>query len=197
MVLGHMAIQPVPEAPAVPLVFAHSVEALFITAMGSKIDADCRARLKQQGLDLDRKLLPAYEYAMVDRCIDLVTASAFPGKTEAEGAWLMGEAQVVGYQETFVGRALFGVLRLLGPKRILHRLTHSWRSGNNFIETRVTELAPTRFELWVNQVGTHPEFSQAVISTAMRLAGHGQVQVEILEFVYPTCRYLVSWPEKS
>lgn len=174
------------------LVFSHGVEALFITALGSKIDAACRAKLKAKGLDLDRKLLPAYEYALVDGCLEIVAQTAFPGKPIQEAFWLMGEAQVVGYQETFIGRALFGLLRLLGPKRLLYRLAHSWRSGNNFIETRITELAPNKFEVWVNQVGTHPEFSQGVIATAQRLAGN-EVQVKILEFNKPACRYEVSW----
>jgi uncharacterized protein (TIGR02265 family) len=182
------------ETAKVQLVFAHGIEALFIKALGVRIDRTCRERLRAEGLDLDRKLLPAYEFSLVDRCQKIVADSVYPDKSPNEAAWLLGEAQVMGYVDTFIGRALFSVLKLLGPKRILSRLTHSWRSGNNFIETKMTEAGPNRFEVWVNQVGNHPEFSQAVLATAMRLAGNAQVKVEVLKYERPNCTFLVSWP---
>src|SRR4051812_43346763 len=185
---------PLPEPETVPVIFSHGVEALFVKALGPRIDAACRERLRQVGLDLDSKLLPAYPLDVIAQCTDVVARSVFPDRTLAEARWLMGEAQVVGYGETLIGRAVLSILRLLPPRLILDRLGHAWRSGNNFTQTKVRELSPNECELWVNRTG-FPELSQGLIATVMRLSGHPDAQVRIESVDGPSCTYRVSWPQ--
>jgi uncharacterized protein (TIGR02265 family) len=174
------------------VVFGHGVEALFLRGLAGRLDAECLARLRQAGLDLEKRFLPAYDLELIERCVRIAATCAFPGRTEDEAMWLMGEAQVVGYRETLIGRGVFTVLKLLSPRQILERLAHSWRSGNNFTETRIIALGPTSYELWINRTAG-ATFSQGVVATAMRLAGHPQVKVEILGSEPPAATYRVSW----
>ena len=46
-----------------------------------------------------------------------------------------------GYEKTLVGSALTAMLRVLGPKRTLERMTRNFRTANNYTEVTVEALA--------------------------------------------------------
>jgi uncharacterized protein (TIGR02265 family) len=163
------------------LIFSHAVEGLFSRGLAGRVTPELRARLREVGVDLDHTLLPAYPRETWARCIQLAAETLLPHEPP-EVAWrLLGERMVDGYQETFVGRAMFATLRLLGPRRVLGRTRQNLRSANNYTEVRVADLAPTVVELWLNE--THPTlrvFCQGLLLAGMRASGAQDPMVECL-----------------
>ncbi|RYZ42301.1 MAG: DUF2378 family protein [Myxococcaceae bacterium] len=142
-------------------VFGHTVEGLLLALKG-RLEGPLREKLKAAGLDVDRKLDPAYPNAVWQRCLQLGAAELFPGVAMNEAQWLLAERFVEGYFETNMGRALKGVLKLLGPARALDRTSRSLASGNNFLHVEVQKLGETDYRLRVNEGGTYPEFIGAI-----------------------------------
>ncbi|RKH18476.1 DUF2378 family protein [Corallococcus praedator] len=142
-------------------VFGHTVEGLLLALQG-RMDEPLRAKLKAAGLDLERKLEPAYPNAVWQRLLQLGAEELFPGVPMKEAQWLLGERFVEGYFETNMGRALKGVLKLLGPARALERTSRNLASGSNFLHVEVQKVSDTDFRIRVNEGGTYPEFIGAI-----------------------------------
>jgi uncharacterized protein (TIGR02265 family) len=139
------------------IVFGHTVEGLLLALKG-RLDAPLRAKLKEAGLDLDRKLEPAYPNTLWQRVLQISAEALFPGVSMNEAQWQLGERFVAGYFETNMGRALHGVLKLLGPARALERTSRNLASGSNFLHVEVDRLADQDYRIKVNEGGTYPEF---------------------------------------
>src|SRR5262245_40477398 len=120
------------------LVFDHTLEAMFQRALGALVTPALKEKLRKEGLDLDRKLLPAYPFETWARCLDITAQILHPHLPQAKSLRLLGEQLVEGYRQTFVGSAVLGVLRVLGPRRMLRRTQQHFRSGNNYTEVRLT-----------------------------------------------------------
>lgn len=175
------------------LVFEHSVEALFVRGLTGRVSPTLKAQLREAGVDLDRPLLPAYGWDTWVRGVGVVARGLHPGEPQ-EVAWrLMGERMVEGYRETALGGAMFGMLRLLGPKRMLGRTRQNFRSGNNYTEARLTEVGPREADLWMNEQGLLRYFTQGAVLAGMRGAGAQDVRVEVREFDDAGVTYRVSW----
>ncbi|NBD14441.1 MULTISPECIES: DUF2378 family protein [Corallococcus] len=143
------------------IVFGHTVEGLLLALKG-RLEGPLRAKLKAAGLDLDRKLEPAYPNAIWQRLLQIGAEELFPGVPMGEAQWLLGERFVTGYFETNMGRALHGVLKLLGPARALERTSRNLASGSNFLHVEVDRLADRDYRIKVNEGGTYPQFIGAI-----------------------------------
>jgi uncharacterized protein (TIGR02265 family) len=148
--------------PLEHVVFGHTVEALLKVLRARQDEGPLRQRLKAVGVDLDLPLEPAYPYAQWQQLLRLASEELFPGLPAAEAHWRLGERFIQSYFETNMGRALQGVLKLLGPARTLERTTRNMASGNNYLQFNVERLSPTDYRLRVNQGGLHPEFIGAL-----------------------------------
>jgi uncharacterized protein (TIGR02265 family) len=143
------------------VVFSHVVEGLLALLEGH-LDAPLRSRLKDAGLDLDRRLEVAYPKAQWHRMLQVSSEVLFPHVSVSRAHWLLGERFVTAYFATHMGRALKGVMQRLGPVRTLERATRNMASGNNYLLFTVERLSPTDFRLKVNEGGVHPEFIGAL-----------------------------------
>jgi len=179
------------------LIFEQTIEALFVRALGGRLTPDCKARLRQAGLDVDQKLKPAYPFKSWMTFIRIAAEELFPGVPLPEGTFKLGEAHIEGFRETMLGRAVLSLLRVLGPRRALNRATQNFRSGNNYTESRLTELGPGRFELWMNEVGDFPSFTAGIIHAGLTIAGAKELQVEPSGYDGHACTYRISWREAS
>jgi uncharacterized protein (TIGR02265 family) len=179
------------------LVYEQTVEGLFIRALGNRLTPECRARLSQAGLDVTRKLKPAYPFQSWMTFIRIAAEELYPGMPLAEATFKLGEAHLEGFRETMLGRAVISLLRVIGPKRALLRATQNFRAGNNYTESRVTELGPHQFELWMNEVGEFPEFTAGIIYAGVRLAGAQEPRVEPTSYDGHACTYRITWKEAS
>lgn len=176
------------------LVFSHTVEGLFAQAMKGRVTDRLKARLKSEAqLDLDKKIEPAIPLTRWNRCVELCAEELF-GELPLEAALQkIGYLHTRGYFETFIGRALSGVLKVIGPARALARMDRSFRSGNNYSEAKVTELAPRHFRFWCNDLGLARFVVLGVLSAGAEVAGAKNLKSEVTHFDDQGCTIELKW----
>jgi uncharacterized protein (TIGR02265 family) len=175
------------------LIFEHAVEGLFQRGLAGRVTPALKAQLREAGVDLERPLLPAYPWEVWARCVGMAARALHPEEPDTVGWRLVGERMVDGYRETLVGGAMFGMLRLLGPKRMVGRTRQNFRSGNNYTEARITEVGPGAVDLWMNEVGPLRYFTQGAVLAGMRGAGAEDVRVEVSHFDDAGVTFRVTW----
>jgi uncharacterized protein (TIGR02265 family) len=179
------------------LIFEQTIEALFLRALHGRLTPECKAKLRGAGLDVDQKLKPAYPLDSWMRYLRIASEELYPQEPLEQGTWKLGEAYIEGFRETMLGRAVLSMLRVLGPRRALMRATQNFRAGNNYTESKLKELGPTQFELWMNEVGTYPAFTAGIIHAGLRVAGAKDIAVEPSGYDGHACTYRINWSEAS
>lgn len=174
------------------VVFEQTIEGLFVRALGSRMTPAIKTQLKGAGLDLDAKLLPAYPFDVWMKALEVTARGLFPEQSMEQAMFRVGESFVEGYRETFLGRAVLGMIRVLGPRRTLLRSTQNFRSGNNYTETKITEVDPTTIDLWMNEVGAWPTFTAGIIHAGMAATG-ATPRIDIRDHDGHACTFRVSW----
>ena len=184
--------------PSQPLVFSHSLQSLLSRAFPSGVPAALKEKLRGMGVELERPLLPAYPKDTWSRCVEHGARYAFPAEPRELGWRRMGERMVEGYQETMIGRAMFSTLRLLGPRRMLLRSQKSFRSGNNYTEVRLTDVAPTVLDVWFNETDeVLRQFTLGLVLAGMRSAGAEEPRADITHRDALGVTIRASWKEKA
>ncbi len=160
-----------------PLDFEHVFEGLFSRGLRSQLSDELRAALKAQGLDLSQRLRPAYPSAVLLGCIGVAAKMLYPELPHGEGVRHIGRAFFRGYVDTMIGRAMLGLLWLIGPRRTLERMERNFRTGNNYIETRFKTLAPQHVELWFNVEGDLALYCQGILEEGAAMIGAKNTRV--------------------
>jgi uncharacterized protein (TIGR02265 family) len=177
------------------LEFQNTIEGALLRTVGADLTPDLKAKLRQQGLDLDKPLLPAYPAEDFHRWLRTVSAHLWPRTPEAEAVRALGRRTTSGLAETILGKAVKMSSMLLGPRRSLHRATRTFRTNNNYIEVNVVERSPQALELTFNEVHGLPTYYQGVLEGAISLMNAKNPRVTLLEQAAPGARYLVEWEE--
>jgi uncharacterized protein (TIGR02265 family) len=175
------------------VVFENTVDGLFHRGLGGRLSRTAKDRMRRVGLDLELKLNPAYPREIYYECVRIAAADIYPKLSPDEAYYQLGQDFMRGYETTFLGRALLSVIRIIGPKRSLQRMTHNLHSANNYMDTKLTEMGPSRFELWVNQTSGMPTYLQGVFQYALTIAGAKDLVVTIARREDAGCTYSVSW----
>jgi uncharacterized protein (TIGR02265 family) len=175
------------------LVFSQTFEGLYLRALGSEMSADCKQRLKEVGVDLEKPLLPAYAFDVWMKSIAVTAQALYPELPQTEARHLLGQKLVRGYDQTMIGRAMLSMLKILGPRRTLERAAHNFRTGNNFTVTRLSTLSDQAMELWMNEVGPYPEFSQGIVLAGILKSGAREPKVDIVGHDGHAATYRVTW----
>ncbi len=123
--------------PEQRVVFAHTMGAL-LERCARGLTEEQWAKLAAMGISRTHRL-PAYEFSLWCQAIEFIARCRHPNQPIGDAEYNTGLAFIEAYVETFVGRALFAMLRLLGTKRTVHRLTRSFRTGTNFTQIDVRE----------------------------------------------------------
>lgn len=179
------------------LVYEHTVEGLFVRGLARRISPAVKQQLRQAGLDLDCKLLPAYPFDTWARCVAIAADALYPNELQSVAYQWLGARMVEGYRETFTGRLMFRVLQLLGPQRLVARTEQNFRSGNNYTEVRHTDIAANVVELCVNEPGPTRYVVQGAMLETLRAARPGDmgVRVDLIDFTAESVTFRVSWTE--
>lgn len=173
------------------LVFEQTIEGLFVRSLGPRITPALKKQLKAAGLDLDARLLPAYAFDVWMKVLELTARALYPDKPIEDAMLAVGEAFVDGFMETFLGRAVLGMTKVVGPTRTLKRATQTFRSGNNYTETKLTQIDDNTFDLWMNEVGQWPTFTAGILKGGLR-AAEG-LNIELRDHDGHACTYRISW----
>jgi uncharacterized protein (TIGR02265 family) len=180
------------------LVFNHTVQGLFSRSFPDGVPPELKAQLRAVGVDLDKPLLPAYPTSVWARCIALGAQAAFP-EDRREVAWRkLGERMIDGYQDFMIGRAMFSLLQVLGPRRTLQRAQKNFRTGNNYSEVRVSDVSPTELELWFNETDdVLRHFTVGLVLAGMRAGGAHEPQVRLHDVDAKGFTLRASWTPKT
>jgi len=173
------------------LIFAQTFEGLF-RAVSRQLDERLAAELREVGVDPRVELKPTYPLAVFHDTLKLLGARLFPGESPDEQLRRIGRQFMDGYALTMVGRAMVGMMRVLGPKRTLERLSRQFRTGNNFSETRVREVGQGHCELWCNQVAL-PAWYEGIIARGLEFAGARDVEVGVIHKDAEGATFRVRW----
>lgn len=158
-------------------VFAAAVEGLYLRALKDRLTPALRSELKAAGLDLDH-VLPAYPLTIWEEALCIAARGLYPEHRPEEALAQLGRLLIEGYQQTAIGKAMFPLMKLLGPARVLTRMSRNFQSANNYTETRVNQLSPREAELWFNRV-LQPAFYQGVLEAGLQAAGAQELAVEL------------------
>lgn len=176
--------------PVAPVVFGTSVEALA-RVLGRPLDPSVRERFRALGVDLEHPDA-AYPYELWVDALRLAMQLKWPGAPLDEATWRMGRAILESYGDTLMGRALLQLVKVLGPRRGLERMTRNLRTTNNYSETRLTELGPNHYELWVNKVA-FPHYFRGLIEAGLEFGGARDVRVGIASTSEGSVTFELSW----
>jgi len=175
------------------VVFGQTFEGLYKNALRGRLSPTIKEQLRGIGLDVDRPFLAGYPIDIWKRGIEILAPALYPELGFEEATWRLGEDFINGYAHTAMGRAMFGVLKLIGPMNGLKRMERNLRSGNNFVSTRFTQLGPTAAELWWSEVHGLPGFTGGFVLGGGKLVGAKNFAVQIAATEGGSCTYRVSW----
>lgn len=176
-------------------VFGHTVRVLVehvLTPRGL-LDPAMRAEFEALGIDPERpRDLPSSRWW---RLLHAVSSRVTPGVPAEAAMERLGELLVAGFAETFLGRSSLLVLKLVGPRRTLRRLTEQFRTTNDGLSVLARELSDTSAELSLRMPGGVPSAGHflGVIREGMRRVGASHAEVELLSSDELETRYLVRW----
>lgn len=159
-----------------PVVFGNSVEAL-VRVLGPALDGKVQQRFLAIGIDLYNPN-PAYPYELWLQALNLAMDVLWPGLPRDEATFRMGRAIFESYGQTVMGKALLQLVKVLGPRRALERMSRNLRTTNNYSETKLTELGPNHFHLWVNRVA-FPHYFRGLLEAGLEFGGAKEVKVAL------------------
>ncbi len=162
------------------LVFSSSVEGLLKYGLAGRMTPELKDGLKELGINLDRPLLPAYPSSQWMSAVELVAKQIYPELPEAEAHFKLGESQVFGIMDTFLGKGLGAFARLAGPKRSLLRFPSTSKTSTNFSKMEARELGPNEVEITSHPYEGRPEYLLGCVSGAIIIAGGKDPKVRII-----------------
>ncbi len=155
-------------------------EGLFLKALKAEVNPQLKTRLKGIGMDLDAKLKPLYPHSVWLESLTLSAEELFPQKTQVEALRELGARAVLGYFDTFIGMALKQMLRAIGVRRSLGRMSQNFSATNNYTQTRIKELGDNHVELWMNELTLTQHNMAGIVQTGLGVAGGKNVRVSIV-----------------
>jgi uncharacterized protein (TIGR02265 family) len=179
--------------PKQRVVFEHTVEWLLQPSVRLRLSPSACEALRELGMDVTGRLRPVYPFQTWKRCLAIIAADLYPTAAKGEAFRLLGRSLVQGAERTALGRAMVAMGRLLGPLRAMRRIHDTFRSADNYVESRLTERTATRCELWVNEVMDQPGYYQGILETCLALAGAHEVRVEVLSRDGAGATFGLSW----
>lgn len=183
--------------PTDRVVFRHALEGLLKVVPEERLDAELRVQLLAVGVDLDKPLQGQYPLETWVKFSGVLAQALYPNIPTGEAHRLLGRRLAEGYFQTFIGKALLPMLKLIGPKRAVLRTERNFRSANNYTQTRFEEVGPTKLKMWLNETQAVPEYTAGIVEAGMTAAGALEVVVEVLERDSDGCWFKVEWSESS
>jgi uncharacterized protein (TIGR02265 family) len=180
------------------LVYVQVVEGLLQHGLQGKVSPRLKQRLRQVGVDLDRPLLPAYPVPLWTHCLSVIVEETYPGVPREEAFRRLAETHVQGYGRTVIGRAVYGVMRLLGPRRLVQRLPQTLHATDNYTEAELVERGPTTYEMKMNSALDQPGYVESLFESMLRVGGAESPKVTRIHVdpAAPSSTYQLTWTER-
>jgi uncharacterized protein (TIGR02265 family) len=174
-----------------PLVFELAMEALLKGA-SSPLTPRCIERLQSAQLDPRAPLRPTYPANVWAEAVRILGEECYPDLAPHDAHRRLGAGSVDAFISSRTG-ALMLVLRIIGPSRLFGRLTRSMRTGCNYLETQVTQVGPTTFDVSLHDVLGVEGFYRGMLESGMTHVGAKDLQIEVTSCDSHTCTLRASW----
>lgn len=155
------------------------------------LDDATRARLKSIGIDFDR-VLPAYPIETWYAGIEVALSRFDPALTFEERQNRFGVRLVEVYGETLIGKAMYGMMRVIGPERTIQRATRGFRTATNFLETSAVQHGPRDWALTMNEV-VFPHRYPGFFDAALKVAGARNPKTSLVLLTDTHATYRATW----
>lgn len=142
-----------------PVAFDQLMEGLLIHAMKDRLDLTARQRLLALGVDISRPLLSAYPLVTLLGTLKLCAELRYPELPREEARYQLGLRTLEGFGSTPMGKALFGMARTWGARRMLGHMTRVLQTGINFARSRSHDLPSGDVDVTVEVL---PEFRDSI-----------------------------------
>ena len=167
--------------------------ATVLDAVRARLTPRILSRLQAEaGIDATASR-PSYSLASLNALTRVLAEELYRGLPVDEATYQLGIACLKHYERTLLGRALFPVVRLLGPLRIAKRLPGIFRQTNNYADVKVEVTSDQSWELEHNEVGDYPHMIRGNMQGAGELFGWKNHKCELLSYDGHRARYRVSW----
>lgn len=173
------------------VVFSSAYESLR-RALGPDLEPAARERFRAHGVDLYGKLNVAYPYETWIASLHVAAELLAPGAPLDEATYVVGRRILESFVETMIGKATFGVLRVIGPRRGFDQIRRSLRTTNNYSRTTFTEVSPGVFHLWCSQV-TFPHYYRGVFEAGLVLVGQKNGSAKLLSHDAAGATFEIRW----
>jgi uncharacterized protein (TIGR02265 family) len=174
------------------VVFAVSFESMFSRALGPELPRALRHVLSEIKVDL-KNLQAAYPLKTWSTALEAARRACYPGRSDAEAYEELGRVFIRSYFETFIGRTVKPLLKVLGTSRSLERMRQNFRGGNNFSDSRLEKTGDRSCRLHMNHDLGHPSFVLGIIHEGMTLAVDPTFRMSVVETQPPAVTYVCSW----
>jgi uncharacterized protein (TIGR02265 family) len=138
-----------------PVAFDQMMEGLLIHVMKDRLDDGVRQRLLGIGVDMAQPLHSAYPLEVLIGTLHICAAVLHPGVPREESWYRLGRQTLEGFGSTGMGKALFGMARTWGARRMLGHMTRVFQTAINYAKARAHELPGGDVDLTVEVL---PEF---------------------------------------
>jgi uncharacterized protein (TIGR02265 family) len=175
------------------VIYRHTVEAFIerVLLRRGLLSLEFDRELKALGVDASR---PAE--LKLETWLALLKASARrlgPDRSEDDALEDVGREMLRGYIDGLVGRALFTVLRLIGPRRALLRMAENFHTADSITSVTARELGPSSIELEFKPVFGIPTYTRGVLLEALVLLRAKDAKVEFKDLPTDATLFTVSW----
>jgi uncharacterized protein (TIGR02265 family) len=175
------------------VVFGNTVEALFLHALKGRLTRRGYERARDAGIDLEQKLKPFYPREGYYACVRAVAQELFPGQPHDRQMYEMGRAFMDGFHHTPMGHATLEALKVMKPHRALERLTHSFRSSNNYMRTELVDRGPNEVEITLSQTTRAAAYFEAVLERILALGGAKEISLTRTVDDGARCTFVLRW----
>lgn len=145
------------------VIYRHSVESFVERVLQRRglLSPDFIRELKALGVDVEKPT--EVDLATWARLVRATAAKLSPSKDIDAALEDVGLETIAGYLESLVGRSLFVLLRLFGPRRALLRMQENYHSADSITRIDARALSPTSVELVFNTTGGTPTYVRGLM----------------------------------
>ena len=175
------------------VIYRHTVEAFIerVVVRRGLLSLDFDRELKVLGVDASRPKEVSLEVWLA--VLRAAARRLSPGKPEPEALEDVGRQMLRGFLDGVVGRGLFMVLRMLGPRRALLRMKENFSTSDSVTSITTREVSPTCIEMEFADAFAIPTYARGILSEAMLMLQVPKHTVEFTELPSGATVFRVSW----
>lgn len=177
-----------PSPSSTGVVFRHTVDA-FITQVVIRLGVLSGRELREKQLDPPRDVdRDTWEWLLRE-----VARRKTPDGTEDGGLEWVGREMMKGYVQGLVGKSVFMVARILGPKRALLRMADTFSSADSITKVTAEAKSDRQVELHFTEVGAIPTYVKGILSEALLQLGVKDHTVSFKAHPHGGATFDVTW----